>query len=186
MQIRDVFSNVAGRWSASWRSALACAAAAELSWFLARHLLGHPRPVFAAVAAIICLSPGLPSYVHQGVGMVLGVAIGVVIGEAALVFKSVDGSVLICIVTLVAIMLAVSFGSAPVIPIQAAVSALLVLVLGPATAGTARLEDVGVGAAVGLVLSQILPTAHPVRALEDAARTMREALRRVFHRPSKP
>ena len=110
MQIRETFSNVAGRWSASWRSALACAVAAELSWFIAQHLFGHPRPVFAAVAAIICLSPGLPSYVHQGVGMMLGVAIGIVIGEAALVFKSVDGSVLICVVTVLAIMLAVSLG----------------------------------------------------------------------------
>ena len=66
------------------------------------------------------------------------------------------------------------------IPIQAAVSALLVLVLGPATAGAARLVDVGVGAAVGPVFSQFLLTSHPVRAVENAAHVMLEALAQGF------
>src|SRR6476659_2790405 len=69
------------RWSEAWREALALALGAALSWFLAERLLGHPQPVFAAISAIVCLSPGLPSHTKQTGGLLLGVATGIVIGE---------------------------------------------------------------------------------------------------------
>jgi uncharacterized membrane protein YgaE (UPF0421/DUF939 family) len=43
-----------------------------------------------------------------------------------------------------------------VVPIQAGVSAVLITVFGPATDGPNRLLDVAVGAAVGLLFSQLL------------------------------
>jgi len=69
------------RWSEAWREALASALGAALSWFLAERLLGHPQPIFAAISAIVCLSPGLPSHTKQTGGLLLGVATGIVIGE---------------------------------------------------------------------------------------------------------
>jgi len=60
-------------------------------------------------------------------------------------------------------MLASSFGLGAVVPIQAGVSALLVIVLGPETAGYARLLDVLIGAAVGLVFNRLLLMWAPVR-----------------------
>jgi uncharacterized membrane protein YgaE (UPF0421/DUF939 family) len=108
--------------------------------------------------------------------MALGVTTGIVVGEVALLLQGVDWAVLVCAVTFLAMMVAISFGSAPVMPIQAGVSALLVLILGPATAGTARLLDVGVGTAVGLIFSQVLLTPNPVGLVEDAARRVLEAV----------
>lgn len=181
LQVQDLFRNVVGRWSASWRTALACAVAAELSWSLAHHVLGHERPVFAAVAAVVCLSPGLPSHVQQGIGIIIGVTIGVGVGEIGLALTGLDRAVLVCVVTFVAMMLAITFGSAPVIAIQAGVSALLVLVLGPVTAGTARLLDVGVGTGVGLLFSQFLLARGPMQTLADVVRAMIAGVATGFH-----
>jgi Fusaric acid resistance protein-like len=72
------------RWSEAWREALASALGAALSWLLAERLLGHPQPIFAAISAIVCLSPGLPSHTKQTGGLLLGVATGIVIGELSL------------------------------------------------------------------------------------------------------
>ena len=56
------------------------------------------------------------------------------------------------------------------VPIQAAVSAVLVLALGPASAGVVRLLDVLAGTAVGLLFSQVLLTPDPVRLLDERRR----------------
>jgi uncharacterized membrane protein YgaE (UPF0421/DUF939 family) len=77
-----VRSTLNNRFAQAWRDA-AVSAIAGIAWVLAIWLFGHPHPVFAAVTAIVCLSPGLPSHGKQAVGLMLGVATGIVIGEAA-------------------------------------------------------------------------------------------------------
>ena len=162
---------VLGRWRSAWREALAAAAAAGLAWWLARELLGHPHPTFAAVTAIICLAPGLPSHGRQAVHILLGVITGILIGEASLLLlPNMAPELRIAGTAFLAIMAALCFGSAPVIAIQASVSAVLVIALGPAMAGTIRLEDVLLGTAVGLTFSQVLMTPDPRAALDAAAR----------------
>ena len=52
-------------------------------------------------------------------------------------------------------MIASSFGIGTVVPIQAGVSLLLVLTLGPETAGYVRMVDVVIGAAIGLICGRI-------------------------------
>jgi uncharacterized membrane protein YgaE (UPF0421/DUF939 family) len=168
------------RWSSGWRDALAAAVGAGVSWWLAQHLFGHPQPVFAAVAAVVCLSPGLPSRGRQAVDMMLGVVTGVVVGEFLLHVPVFDLPLRIALIAFMAIMAAVAFGPAPVIPIQAAVSAILVLALGPTMAGPTRLAEVAVGAVVGLVFSQVLLTPDPVRLIDSAARRFLHRLARGF------
>lgn len=170
------FLNIlASRLSSSWRDAAASAAAAALAWVLSVWLLGHPHPVFAAISAIVCLSPGLPSHGKQAVGLMLGVATGILIGEAALLLP--EGLLLpaglsllrLGLATFFAILVAASFGQAAVVPIQAGVSAVLVLAMGPATTGAVRMEDVVIGVVVGLFFSQVLLTPDPVRQIDTAA-----------------
>ena len=72
------------RWRETWRNSMASAVAAGLAWVLAQHLFGHSKPLFAAISAIICLSPGLPSHAGQALGLLVGVAIGSVVGELSL------------------------------------------------------------------------------------------------------
>jgi uncharacterized membrane protein YgaE (UPF0421/DUF939 family) len=135
----------------------ASALGAALSWFLAERLLGHPQPIFAAISAIVCLSPGLPSHTKQTGGLLLGVATGIVIGELSLALPDGIPLLKITLAAFLAIIVAASFGQLAVVPIQAGVSAILVVTFGSATTGSVRMADVAVGAAVGLCFSQVLP-----------------------------
>ncbi|TSH93105.1 aromatic acid exporter family protein [Verticiella sediminum] len=171
-----MLDTLTGRWGAAWRDAAASAAAAAIAWLLAVWLFGHQRPVFAAVTAIVCLAPGLPSHGRQAVGLMLGVATGIVAGDLVLLLLPQEvllphGLSLLRVVfaTFFAILLGASFGQPPVVPIQAGVSAMLVLAMGPETAGIVRLADVSVGVGVGLLFSQVLLTPDPLQIIDKAA-----------------
>jgi uncharacterized membrane protein YgaE (UPF0421/DUF939 family) len=143
------------RGSDAWREALASALGAALSWVLAQQLLGHQQPVFAAISTIVCLSPGLPSHTKQTMGLLLGVATGIVIGELSLVLPNDIPLFRITLAAFLSMIVAASYGLTAVVPIQAGVSAILITVFGPAH-GPNRMLDVAVGAAVGLLFSQML------------------------------
>jgi uncharacterized membrane protein YgaE (UPF0421/DUF939 family) len=144
------------RESDAWREALASALGAALSWVLAQQLLGHQQPVFAAISTIVCLSPGLPSHTKQTMGLLLGVATGIVIGEPSLVLPNDIALLRITLAAFLSMIVAASYGLTAVVPIQAGVSAILITVFGPGTDGPNRMLDVAVGAAVGLLFSQML------------------------------
>ena len=151
-------------------NAIAASLAASLAWVLAELLLGHPRPIFAAITGIVCLSPGLPSRGRQAVGLLLGVTTGIVIGELALQFLKAPLLVQMSVAAFLSMVLARSYGGPPVISIQAGVSAVLVLALGSSAGGQARLLDVALGASIGLFVSQILMTPDPLREIDNASR----------------
>lgn len=162
------------RMNAAWRDALASAVAGALAWFLASWFFGHPHPVFAIVTAIVCLAPGLPNHGRQATGLMLGVAVGIAMGELAfhipetlleaepLALLRMSGAVFF------SILIASCFGLPPVVPIQAGVSAVLVLAMGPENAGWHRMQDVITGVGVGLLFSQILLTPDPLRQIDSA------------------
>ena len=180
--LKSLSLTVAERLSAAWRDALACAVAAVLSWELAVHLFGHPQPLFAAISAIVCLSPSLPSHGRQAIGLLIGVATGIVVGELALFLP--DGVPLfrLGLAAFIAIIVASTYGLSAVVPIQAGVSAILVLAVGPANAGSVRMLDVATGAAVGLFFSQVVLTPDPVRMVDAAARDLLSNLAAGFTR----
>ncbi|MDQ1195503.1 FUSC family protein [Agrobacterium sp. SORGH_AS 787] len=129
---------IAERLQSAFTRALAAALAAAFAFWAARHLLGHQQPVFAAIAALICLAPGIPSQIRQGMGLIVGVTVGIVVGEFALVIPPELAELRMASATFIAMMVAVSFGMPPVVPIQAGASAMLVLLMGPQVAGLAR------------------------------------------------
>lgn len=171
---------VLGRLRAALPDAVAATVAAALAWWLAQTALGHPRPVFAAVTAIICLAPGLPDHGRQAVGLVLGVATGILVGEIALLASDAEPVLRLSLASFVAVMIAASYGLLPVVPIQAGVSALLVLALGSDSAGPARMLDVVCGTAIGLLFSQVLFTPDPLRRLRDGRRGLLAAVGDAF------
>ena len=69
------------RVKAAFTRVLAATAAAALSYWLARGLLHQPQPIFAAITAIICLAPGIPSHFRQALNLLIGVSVGIVVGE---------------------------------------------------------------------------------------------------------
>jgi uncharacterized membrane protein YgaE (UPF0421/DUF939 family) len=154
--VAQLVAKIFERGSEAWREALASALGAALSWILAQQLLGHQQPVFAAISAIVCLSPGLPSHTKQTMGLLLGVATGIALGELSLVLPADIPLLRITLAAFLSMIVAASYGQAAVVPIQAGVSAVLITVFGPAADGPNRLLDVAVGAAVGLLFSQLL------------------------------
>lgn len=175
LKIKGVWGRLTERACAAWPEALACAAAVALSWLLALILAGHARPMFAVVAAVVCLAPGLPNHGRQAVGMLSGVLTGILIGEASLMLHLGPGYVeavfRLSAVTFLAIVVAALWGQGPVAGIQSGVSAVMVLTMGPVMAGPERLIDVLIGTTVGLVFSQIVLTPDPVKNLEASCRT---------------
>lgn len=156
----EFIAGILRRWSDSWREVLVSALGAALSWFLAESLLAHPRPIFAPISAIICLSPGLPSHTRQTFGLLLGVATGIVVGELFVALPDTAPLLKIAAAAFVAMMIAAAYGHLPVVSIQAGVSAILVVTLGSATSGPVRMADVAIGAVVGLFFSQVLLSAE--------------------------
>lgn len=157
--------------------AAAAGVAAAVAWVIAVWAFGHQQPVFAAASAIICLAPGLPNHGRQAVGLLAGVATGIVVGELALLVPAAWPLARVSLGAFFAITIAAGYGMPAVVPIQAGVSAMLVLALGPDTAGAVRMLDVLCGATVGILFSQVLLTPDPLRALDAAAADLLGRLR---------
>lgn len=168
--MQQVIAKTVQHWSASWRDSLMACVAGSLAWLICQVLLGQPKPIFAMVTGVACLAPNLPNHGKQAIRVVLGVTTGVVVAELSLLLPQTISVLHTGVVAFVAMVLATSFGTAPAIPIQAGVSAILVLAMGPQEAGLTRLTDVVVGAGVGLMFSQILMTPDPVQVIDRAVR----------------
>ncbi|MFK0383302.1 MULTISPECIES: FUSC family protein [Rhizobium/Agrobacterium group] len=138
---------------AAFTRALAAALAAAFAFWIAHKFLGHPQPVFAAVSALICLAPGISDHLKQAMGLMIGVTLGILIGELTLLVPHDYGEVRMAVATFASMMLASLFGLSAVVPIQAGASAMLVLLLGPQSAGFVRFLDVSVGAFIGVAVT---------------------------------
>jgi hypothetical protein len=139
------------------------AVAAGASWELARHLAGHPRPIFAPIVAIVAMGIKAGRRALAALFMVLGVTLGVLVADV--VVRGVGGGGWqIVLVVAVAMTLAAAIRPEPLFVSQAGTSGMLVVVL-PATAG-ARLVDCLVGGGVAFVASALLFPLDTERAFQ--------------------
>ena len=156
------------------------AVAASVAYFLAVILLGHERPFFAPIAAVICLGVTLGQRWRRAVELIFGVAIGLVLADL-LVLVIGTGAARIGAVVLLAMAAAVFLGARPLLVNQAAISALLVVVLQPPNDAfdPARFLDALVGGAVALAVNYLFPI-NPERLVERAARPVFDELAGVL------
>lgn len=168
-RIRDRLSAGSGRLRTNVWPVAQSAAAAALAYFIAQVLLGHERPFFAPIAAVICLSVTLGRRTRRAVELVFGVAVGLLVADL-LVLAIGNGTLQIAVVVLLAMAAAVFFGGATILVNQAAVSAILVVVLQPpgAVFSPDRFLDALVGGGVALVVNYLFPI-NPERLVERAA-----------------
>ncbi len=160
---------------------LQCCLAAGVSWWIATVFFGHLDPFFAPIAAIISLGLSLGKRWRRSVELVVGVAIGVLIGDL-LVRSFGSGAWQIAAAVLTAMLLAVFLDTGPIIPMQAASSAVLVVAVPMTGAGFSRAIDALIGGVVGILVVVIMPTNPAHRARLDAARilaTMRDTCLRL-------
>lgn len=152
---------------------LQCALAAGVAWVIATRLVGHERPFFAPIAAIVCLGTAHGARLRRSLEMMVGVAVGIGVGDLLIAVIG-TGAWQIGLVVLLAMSAAVLLDGGPVITLQAGSSAVLVATLLPPgeAGGPNRLVDALVGGAVALVVVALLPV-DPVRAARrDAGRVL--------------
>ena len=152
----------------SWKDALCAGLAAGLAWFISVHFLDHEHPIYAAMTALICLAPGVPSHGRQAIYVLIGVLTGVAVGELTLLLPPMPTEVRIAIVGFAGMTIASAYSIVPAIVIQAGISAVMVFALGADVAGWTRAIDVAVGTSIGLIFSQILFTPDPLKTLHSA------------------
>lgn len=175
-RVRDGLSAGYGRLRGSVWPVAQSAAAAGLAFFVAQILLGHERPFFAPIAAVICLSVTLGRRTRRAVELVIGVAVGLLVADL-LVLAIGNGTLQIGVVVLLAMGAAVFFGGGTILVNQAAVSAILVVVLQPPDTvfSPDRFLDALVGGGVALLVNYVFPM-NPERLVERAAAPVFEEL----------
>jgi uncharacterized membrane protein YgaE (UPF0421/DUF939 family) len=142
---------------------LQTAAAAVGSWYLAKLLLPEEQPVFASIAAVIALGATYGQRSERAIELVGGVVLG--IGVADLLVRTIgSGPAQIGVMVLLAMSAAVILGGGPLLVTEAAVSAILLVVLEPTSAGLAgsRLIEALVGGGVALAVSALAFPPDPV------------------------
>jgi uncharacterized membrane protein YgaE (UPF0421/DUF939 family) len=162
---------------AGWRrvragSALAGQAgvAAGLAWFVAHDLIGSPNPFFAPIAAVITLAVSVGQRLRRTAELVIGVAIGIGIGDAIIALIG-RGPWQVGLVVFLAIVAATAVGGGSALVVQAASSAVLVATLttGSGVPPYSRFIDALTGGLVGLAVMAVLLPLNPLTVVRRAA-----------------
>jgi uncharacterized membrane protein YgaE (UPF0421/DUF939 family) len=148
------------------------ALAAAISWYLTRDVIGYPQPFFAPVAAAVCLSASKVLRGERAIQLIIGVALGILVGEAVRAVAG-TGAVALGLAVLVSLSLAVLVGAGFIAQglmffNQAVSAAILVLAVPSRGAGPDRLLDALIGGGVGLVFAVLLFPTNPLRLLDEA------------------
>ena len=143
--------------------------AAAVAWWIGRHVLGHTLPFFAPVAAAVCLGMSYGQRLRRAYEVVIGVAVGVFIGDA---FTHLFGAGVwqIAVVATLAMAIATLLGAGVLMTTQAGVQSIIVVTL-VANTGQAfsRWADAVVGGAVALAVTVFVPAAPIRRPRREAA-----------------
>ncbi|ROO51536.1 uncharacterized membrane protein YgaE (UPF0421/DUF939 family) [Micromonospora sp. Llam0] len=150
--------------------ALQAGLAAALAWFIARRVIGHPLPFFAPISAVIILSASIGQRLKRASELVVGVAVGIAIGDLIIITIGTGTWQLLLIVPL-AVVAAVFLGSGAALVTQAASSGVLVATLTPQTNSLYpdRFIDAMVGGLIGLVVLILLLPLNPLVIVRRAA-----------------
>ncbi|NJP31515.1 FUSC family protein [Micromonospora thermarum] len=145
--------------------------AAGLSWLAAHELLGNPQPVFAPISAVGTLAVSVGQRFRRTVELIVGVAVGVALGDF-LIYLLGTGAWQLGLVVTSAIILTVFAGASVAIVIQAAATAVLIVTLSPQTENLEipRFVDAFVGGGIALLVTALLLPLNPLRVLNRAAR----------------
>lgn len=145
--------------------------AAMLAWAVARALFDRPDPIFAPLAAIGAIGVSLERRLRPSVEMVLGVAVGILVGDALVAWLG-RGTWQLGLVVALAMAAAVLVRGGPVLVLQASSTAVIIVALVPLGGEQAfavgRFLDALVGGVVGLAVTVLLP-ANPLRQVVRVA-----------------
>jgi uncharacterized membrane protein YgaE (UPF0421/DUF939 family) len=181
--VRDAVGRGLARWRGAALPIVHSALSAGLAWVVATVVIGHQHPFFAPIAAVVCLGVSLGQRLRRVGELVVGVSVGVGVGDALISWIG-SGPWQIALVVGLAMSAAVLLDGGSVIALQAGSSAVLVATLLPPSAGGGfdRMIDALTGGLVGLAVAALLP-ANPVtvaqRQLKALTNTLSGALRNL-------
>lgn len=165
-----------------WRQLVRLAAATAGAFAVSTHLLGHEQAFFAPIAAVIVLVAGVGLRGLMVLELVLGVAMGVLVGEL-LILAIGRGVWQLALIVVITFALAVFSGLKGVALTQAANSGVLlaavVPVAGAADPAVTRFLDALVGGLCGFALVLLLPR-NAVRDLTREVRPLLAELQRIL------
>ncbi|NES39492.1 aromatic acid exporter family protein [Micromonospora sp. PPF5-17] len=145
--------------------------AAAASWAVATRVVGNPEPVFALISAVITLGVSTGQRFRRAVELVLGVSLGIAVGDALIYFIGTGGWQIAVAVALAMGAAIVAGGSGAVVG-QAAASAVLISTLTPPTEGIyfSRVIDALVGGGIALVVMAVLLPVNPLTVVSRVAK----------------
>lgn len=152
------------------------ALAAAGAWLLATELIGHGRPFFAPIAAIIVLGVTRGRHAGRAVEVAAGVALGICVADLIIVTLG-SSPLTIALVVALAMAVAIALGGEALFVSQAATSATLVATLPlPDHFTLARAVDAFTGGAVALAVGYLLLPIDPIRLARTTARAVLDEL----------
>ncbi len=156
--LNDQVRNRLGTFGLIVPSIAQCAAGAALAWVVAVHLLGHARPLFAPIAVMICVGVGLGQRLRRLVELVVGVSLGVGIGDLLVSWIG-SGPWQMALVIALAMGVAGLLNSGELFISQVGSSAVLVTMVVPGedAGGLDRMIDALTGGVVGIAAVALLP-----------------------------
>ncbi|MFC4127344.1 FUSC family protein [Nocardia rhizosphaerae] len=139
------------------------AVAATVSWQLAVGVIHHHDPIFAPITTLIALNTDRGGRGSNAVRFIVGVLLGLLVADLMVAifgrgYAAMGSAVLLALLAVLAI------NGDRLTMAQAGVSAIIVASSGN-VAGVNRVQDALLGAAVALVVSQLLFPAHPLALL---------------------
>ncbi|MFI2710196.1 aromatic acid exporter family protein [Micromonospora sp. NPDC018662] len=151
--------------------ALQAGLAAGLAYLVSHRLLHNPQPVFAPISAVGTLAASVGQRFRRTVELIIGVAVGVLVGDVLIYFLG-TGAWQLALVVTSAILLTIFAGASVAIVIQAAATAVLIVTLTPSTENIEfpRFVDAFVGGSIALLVTAVLLPLNPLRVLNRAAR----------------
>lgn len=153
-----------------------CAVAAGVAWIIATMVLGHARPFFAPVAAVLCLGTSYGQRLRRVAEVTVGCAVGIGIADGFTHLFG-QGGWQIVVVVAVAMSAAIVLDAGVLFIGQAAVQSIVVTTLLPLDGGVSRIFDAFVGGGVALVAATLVPGAPLRRPREQAAKVTAELAR---------
>jgi uncharacterized membrane protein YccC len=160
-----------GRVRAAWRTIVQAALATVIAWTAAHELVGHARPFFAPIAAIVTLGVTLGQRSRRAVEVAAGVTVGIAVADLLTLLIG-TGTWQLLVIVLLAMVAAILLGSGTLLVTQAAASAVLVVTLQPPDVSGisfARALDAAIGGASALLVSLLVLPVNVVRLIHDAA-----------------
>lgn len=178
MTVRQRWHEVARR----WRLLVRLAAATSLAFALSTHVLGHQQAFFAPVAAVIVLLAGVGLRQRLLLELVLGVAVGVLVGEI-LILGIGRGAWQLALIVVLTTSSAVFAGLKGVSLTQAANSGVLLAAVVPAAGADnpamTRFVDALVGGFCALAMIMLVPR-NVTRDVEGQIRPLLDELEEVL------